>query len=314
MILKHIKAKVRHFIQAQVSKAVADSNFASLFSTVLNQNRPREYYYLGDRWGLTRLAAGNPFFVNTNDKAIGAWIALTGVWETATDALLTNYAKPGMTVIDIGANVGYYTVRLGDVVGPTGKLYAFEPNPELYPYLLENIKINGFSDHVTVFNHGLGDKETKLILNFGSYHLGGGSIVKQQSATFDRSVEVLVKRLDDVLHEVAAVDLVKLDVEGFEPQVLRGAEAIISRSPVAALLIEIYRRDWLKHGDLAELTIPLMLGRRMFAVESDGTLTEISPAILENYLLSCTDEIADIFFCPISRIWHVEHLISDRVF
>lgn len=57
-----------------------------------------------------------------------------------------------------------------------------------------------------------------------------------------------------------------------------------------------------------------MLGRRMFSVESDGTLTEISPAILENYLLSCTDEIADIFFCPISRIWHVEHLISDRVF
>lgn len=111
---------------------------------------------------MTRLATGNPFFVNTNDKAIGAWIALTGVWETATDALLTNYAKPCMTVIDIGANVGYYTVRLGNVVGPTGKLYAFEPNPELYPYLLENIKINGFSDHVTVLTTALATKKRNL--------------------------------------------------------------------------------------------------------------------------------------------------------
>ncbi len=148
----------------------------------------------------------------------------------------------------------------------------------------------------------------------GTNHLGGGSIVKQQSATFDRSVEVSVKRLDDVLAEVEAVDLIKLDVEGFEPQVLRGAEAIISRSPDAAFLIEIYRRDWLQHGDIAELTIPLTHGRRMFAVEIDGTLIEISPAILENYLLSRSDEIADVFFCPVSRIWHVEHLISDRIF
>lgn len=314
MVLKFIKTKMRDFIRAQVSSAVSEANIASQFSTVLNQNKPREYFYLGRGWSLTRLAAGNPFFVNTNDKAIGAWIVLTGVWETATDTLLTNYAKPGMTVIDIGANVGYYTVRLGDVVGPTGRLYAFEPNPELYPYLLENTKINGFSGHVTVFNCGLGEKEVNLNLNFGTNHLGGGSIVKKQSATFDRSVEVSVKRLDDVLGEVEAVDLIKLDVEGFEPQVLRGAEAIISRSPDAAFLIEIYRRDWLQHGDIAELTIPLTHGRRMFAVEIDGTLIEISPAILENYLLSRSDEIADVFFCPVSRIWHVEHLISDRIF
>lgn len=310
MVLNYIKAKARHFIRAQVSLAIAETDLVRRNEIDASRN----CIYMGAGWGLTRLAAGNPFFINTNDKSIGAWIALTGVWEGATDYLLTSYAKPGMTVIDIGANVGYYTVRLGDVVGPTGKLYSFEPNPELYPYLIENTKINGFSGHVTVFNHGLGDQETSLHLNFGNNHLGGGSIVKQQSSTFDKSVEISVKRLDDVLSHVETVDLIKLDVEGFEPQVLRGAEAIISRSPNAAFLIEIYRRDWLKHGKLEDLTLPLAKGRRMFAVEDNGALTEIAPATIERYLLTRADEIADVFFCPIDRIWHIGHLISGQIF
>ena len=95
-----------------------------------NKQITRPYYYLGKNWALTLLSNGLPFFVNTDDHGIATWIILGGTWENFVDDVLCAYAQPGMTVLDIGANLGYYTIKLADRIGPQGHLHAFEPNPE----------------------------------------------------------------------------------------------------------------------------------------------------------------------------------------
>jgi FkbM family methyltransferase len=270
----------------------------------------RPYYFMGGNWALTKLSNGAPFFINTNDKSICTWIAMAGVWETRTDDVLCNFTKPGMIVLDIGSNVGYYSVKLGAIVGPTGRLYSFEPNPELYPFTRENLTINGLLGHCTPHDFGLGAESGSATLNFGHSNMGGGSLVKEPSEQFNNSVQVQVRRLDDVLHTVSGVDLMKIDVEGFEPQVIKGSAAILSRSPRCAMLIEIYRRDWLKHGSLESQLSVLSRDKRLMVILEDGKLHPIEPASVDDFLFARAGEIADFFICPPDRLENVAQYLA----
>src|SRR5262245_54360926 len=104
----------------------------------------RMYCYLGGNRALTQLSTGQPFFVNTDDRGIATWIMLGGIWETFVDDVLCRLARPGMNFLDIGANMGYYSVKIGGLIGPSGKIFSFEPNPEIYPFLKDNMEVNGF--------------------------------------------------------------------------------------------------------------------------------------------------------------------------
>jgi len=127
----------------------------------------RPYYYLGHGRGLTQLSTGHPFFVNTRDRGITTWIILGGVWETFVDDVLCALARPGGIFLDVGANQGYYSVKLGHLVGPAGAGFSFEPNPELYAVLADNVDINGLSARVRTFPLAAGDAPGRSVLHFG---------------------------------------------------------------------------------------------------------------------------------------------------
>ena len=71
-----------------------------------------------------------------------------------------------MTVVDVGANLGYYTVKLGGLIGPPGRVYSFEPNPELTEFVVRNIDINGFNGRCTFFPAAAGAKKGTAELTF----------------------------------------------------------------------------------------------------------------------------------------------------
>ncbi len=246
----------------------------------------RPYYPLNDGWALTRLDSGQPFFVNTEDRNITPWIIMAGHWEPNVEQVLLSYASPGMTVLDIGAHFGYYTVKLGSKIGEHGRLHAFEPNPEVNAVCLENIKINGLYSHTTLHKFALGDANTTAILTHSQSNMASANLVGEQDA--DYSVSVEVRRIDDVVPSDRAIDLIKLDAEGYEKRILDGAISTLSRSPQCATMIELGLERWERFAPLNELINACGGNREIYAVQRDGTIRKLPTDKLRDFLLTCS--------------------------
>ena len=142
--------------------------------------------------------------------------------EQGTDILLKRILSEGSVVIDVGANIGYYTRIASNLVGAKGQVFAFEPSPNALSVLRQNT--NDLSN-VRIFPVALSDSEGEA--RFFVRKNGGTSSLEADSS----SQEVIVKitTLDSLLIDVQEVEFIKIDVEGFEPEVLRGAESLIKR-------------------------------------------------------------------------------------
>jgi FkbM family methyltransferase len=235
------------------------------------------YCYLGNGIGLTHLSGGEVFFVDTNTHDITTWILLGGIWETFVDDILCALAQPGDTFVDVGANVGYYTVKIGSRVGPNGQVYAVEANPELFNILSKNIEINGRLSWSKAFNVAAGAEAGQMPLAFERVRSGGGSISLpgHLDAPNTEKCMVPVEALDKLLPGDCRVDLMKIDVEGFEPFVLDGMRDLLSRSPDAAIITEVSSAHWARVGDPAEILNRFAEGRKIFRIYYDGFIKEI---------------------------------------
>jgi FkbM family methyltransferase len=194
----------------------------------------RGYARLRTSWGVGIIADPS--------RAIGHSIVTTGVFDIAVSEALARLISPGDTVVDAGANVGYMTVLASVVAGPRGRVLSFEPHPELFAIAQRNVTaIRERLDVARTELHqmALGDRPGTADLeippdfesNDGTARIGGPAI------TGNQSVAVQVETLDNVLHgETVAV--LKLDVEGFEPQVLRGGSRALADRRVRHIVFE----------------------------------------------------------------------------
>jgi FkbM family methyltransferase len=149
---------------------------------------------------------------------------------------LEQAVTPGMRVADVGANVGLYTLLLARLAGPTGHVYAFEPEPILFRTLRRNCRRNE-AGNVTAFNCALGDAAGQTVFyrsafNSGDNRLGGLGWQGQ-------GVEVDLARLDDLL-PAPRLDFIKMDVQGYELQVLRGMDRVFTASPGLRIYLEFW--------------------------------------------------------------------------
>lgn len=242
----------------------------------------RPYYYLGDGQALTHLSNGLPFFVNTRDKGISSWIILGGTWENFVDDILCGITRPGDRILDAGANQGYYSVKLGNIIGPQGQLFAFEPNPELFTILENNISLNGFQDRAVLFQSALGHQSGTATLQFSYINMGGGTITRSQMES-EHSVDVAVLRGDDVIPDNVEFDVFKFDIEGSEPNAALGLVNALSRSKKAAIVVEISPKAWSEFGSFDELLLRLTGGFRVgFEIHHDGLMDPLDFATLSS--------------------------------
>lgn len=244
--------------------------------------RARPFYYLGSNWALTQLSTGDPFFVNTRDRGITSWIVRGGIWETFVDDVLCALARPGQTVVDVGANQGYYTVKLAQLVGETGAVYSFEPNPELYSVLAQNVSINGLSSRVQTYRLAAGEAPGQSVLHFSYDNMGGGHVAVpgEQPDSMERrdggSVAVEIARVDDILPAGTVADVIKIDAEGYEPLVLRGMRETLDRSSGAAIVLEVAVAAWARFGDPMALLEQVRGARNAYWIGHDGRLTPVT--------------------------------------
>jgi FkbM family methyltransferase len=167
-------------------------------------------------------------------------------WDPGEIRFLRQYLKFGQTAFDIGSNKGGYLYWMRKAVGPAGSVYAFEPQPLLYEYLLSSVRSFGW-ENVEVENMGLGDQTADMEL-----YIPGKEGDTSPGASFNTGKHggedyyirpTPVTTLDEYtrLHDIGQIHLMKVDVEGFEYNVFKGADNILA-SQLPALLFESEQR------------------------------------------------------------------------
>jgi FkbM family methyltransferase len=161
-----------------------------------------------------------------------------GVYERCTTELFKSLLKPGMVVLDIGANFGYYGLIAARAVGNTGKIYAFEPEPKNFRLLVNNIKLNAFANMIPL-PIALSNEDGKASLFLNKTNLGAHSVCQRNVAAVGDLVEVETTTLDNFVQrkmETQRVDLIIMDVQGAEGLVIAGADQTLRRNDVKILM------------------------------------------------------------------------------
>jgi FkbM family methyltransferase len=193
------------------------------------------------------------------------------VWEPHVRQVLLSILRPGQTLFDIGANVGYYTLLGAEAVGAGGAIHAFEANPKVFKVLRENVERNRF--HKLSLNQvALTDANGQIEFSIDNVNPGSSSISGRGASSVTRvSVPSLI--LDSYVdrNSVTSVDVIKIDVEGSEVMVFRGGKQTLSRfrpDIVGEFSKDMMTRESGGGEELVELFASL--GYRAFRLERDG--------------------------------------------
>jgi FkbM family methyltransferase len=181
---------------------------------------------------------GATIVLNQNDPVVSGAITF-GVYERPETAFFSGVCKPGMTFLDIGANIGYYAALASGRIGPQGRIIALEPDPENFRYLQQNVAANGATNAICV-QKAAASENGILRLHVNKDNRGDNRLYANELC--DNSFEVEVTTIDALLEGcgVERVDLVKIDVQGFEGHVLGGMKRTIQRSESLILLTEFW--------------------------------------------------------------------------
>lgn len=190
--------------------------------------------YLGDGVAVCRVLGRYRMFVDTNDIGLSTLLLLDGFWEIWVTEAMLSLVRPGMTAIDVGANLGYFTMLLGDLVGDEGRTIAVEPNPALASLLRRSISINGYAARTTLHECALGDRPGNAGLIIPAGEPKNAYLAPVGVAG---GVNVPVRRLDAIEGALDA-DFIKIDVEGAEEAVWRGMAGILDRGRPLTIVLE----------------------------------------------------------------------------
>jgi len=217
-------------------------------------------------------------------------------YEPSTTQLVEHLLEPGMVVVDVGAHVGYYTLLAAKQVGPTGKVYAFEPESANYALLEENIGLNGYQNIVTVKSAVSSRSGSSTLFltaldngRHSTYHHdlpeNGSEVVK--ATTLDAFFES---------EEWPRVDLVKMDVEGAEEDVFQGMDRLLQKSEDLNIVMEFNPR-LLENAEVDPrlfLQMPTARGFKVYCIDDkEGLLSleTINSSALVSRLLANSSSV-----------------------
>ena len=188
---------------------------------------------------------GSKMYVNLKDelvlrKTFEAYIT-TPHWDELTSNIFKEVVKEGDVVLDLGANLGYYSLLASKLVGKQGKVYAFEPEPRNYRLLCQNIELNGY-ENIVPFQKAVSDQSAKVRLALSNEDSGAHTIREHTgSDEYQDSVEVEAVKLDEFFADkTRRVNVVKMDVEGSEPKAFVGMERIMSENKDLKIFVEFF--------------------------------------------------------------------------
>lgn len=217
---------------------------------------------------------GHKMLLDENDDLS---LSINEVFEPVETDIVIKQVKLGQTVVDIGANIGYYTLIMARLVGPEGRVIAFEPDPNNFDILKKNIEMNGYKN-VTLYQKAVSQESGNIQLYFNRH----GSI----SRTFDagdgrEKMEVGAVKLDDVVKE--RVDFIKIDIEGAEIGAIKGSKEILSKWK-PTIISEFAPKDIKKFGATAEEYLRIMQELKYNFYDADEETRNLQKVDIETLL------------------------------
>lgn len=202
-LLNHNRTEIENFIRARAKTA-----------------------YVGDAV-LCRVFGNHNMYVDHFNYDMAPWLMLDGLWEMWVAMAVGRAIQPGWTCIDAGAWCGFYSLMMADLVGPSGKVIAYEPNEKHANLCRRSFKANGFSwaelRQAAVSNEA---GTAKFLLTDG-----GGSRLESEG-----DVTVSTETIDSLA--IGRVDLIKMDIEGGEYKAWKGMQETIKRNPNIIIIME----------------------------------------------------------------------------
>ena len=181
---------------------------------------------------------GHKLVLNLADKAHSTYLLRDGVWETEETKLIQESLNIGDIFLDIGANIGYYTILGAHLVGRTGKVYAFEPDPSNYDLLHRNIFLNGYQDRVLTIQAALGDRSDIVDLYLSKRNTGDHRIWRPSDEERE-TIRVPLRRLDSFVFP-DNIHFVKMDTQGAELAVMGGMTKILETHRKLKMIVEFW--------------------------------------------------------------------------
>lgn len=184
----------------------------------------------------------------TFDRLLYLWLHRTGLMGRSGLKDVSRDVLPGMTVLDVGANVGVYTSLFAQLVGPSGRVIALEPAPDNWRALSKALATNRWSN-VEIHQVAAADRAGRMSFERSSYNSGNNALCPENSKNGAVSVEVV--QLDDLLAD-RKVDFIKIDVQGWETAVLRGGSKTLRKNRPICVRTEIWPAGLHRAGSSAD--------------------------------------------------------------
>lgn len=242
--------------------------------------------------GVTAVQVGKYLFgVPSEEWGLAFCLSRDGNFEYGSEKLFRELLEPDMVVLDVGANLGIYTLH---ALSAGCEVYSFEPVPRTYEIMRQNIKANGFADtgKAHTFNCAVSDND-KPVSFYYNVKMCGHSNMFEAEGDSDREISVDCVVLDDLLADIPHIDVVKIDVEGAEYNVLSGMKKILDRNPGVRILIEFAPTHIIRAGRKPEDLLRLIkeLGFSKKLITGSGELAEVDDSEIvgcfsENLLLT----------------------------
>lgn len=208
--------------------------------------------------GEVHTVLGQRLLINPNRSVLEMKLWLLGMYEPEVVDYFVADVYPGQVIVDIGANIGLFSLMAAEIVGPRGRVIAYEPHPKTFRELQDNLERNGYTNVQTV-SCAISDAPGVLRMSvFADCDLNSVAF----KADLD-VIEVPARTLDDSLDELGIdrCHLIKMDIEGGELFALRGIERTLKRNPNLRMLIEMHNSQIRALGGSPEELLQMLMDR-----------------------------------------------------
>ena len=228
---------------------------------------------------------GNKIYLDENDSL---FLSSSILHEKTIVNLVKNEIKKGDVVIDIGAHIGYYTVLFAKLVGPEGRVFAFEASPTNFEVLKKNVSVNGYQN-VILNNKAVSDKNGKLTLYITGRTSTENFLFKPEnfidSSKIKNTIEIDSITLDNYFQDFKdEINFLKMDISGAEPRVIKGMNSILNKNTSLKIQQEWWPNAIRTHGFEPDSHLKLLTQMGYKIYEIDGANNKLNLATSDDLM------------------------------